>query len=218
MRYGGIAGALALALLSLTGCGTQAVIGSAEAVPIEGTPRAVLVTPGKVAPLKVDEARKLIPGEPFDAPPLKKMVEELRLQTLVMVQFRGEVAGSCKDDKIVFKAGGITDCMVTYNGLQVPWQITVSDDFKESDMLVKYTMKPLKGVLQAEAVHALFAEQYQRLGDELRCDQLPAAQLVEPGKKTEFKCQYRTVSGNGRQITLRDVTVDVSRRGSIAFL
>ncbi|MGO1052180.1 hypothetical protein [Crossiella sp. CA198] len=218
MRYGGIAGALALALLALTGCGTRSIVGAAEAVPIEGTPRAVLITPGKAAPLKSEEARKLVPDEPLDAPPLKKMVQELRLQTLIMVQFRGEVAGSCKDDKIVFKAGGITDCTVTYNGLQVPWQITVSDDFKESDMLVKYTMKPLKGVLQAEAVHALFAEQYQRRGDELRCDQLPAAQLVEPGKKTEFKCQYRTVSAGGRQITLKDVTLDVSRRGSINFL
>ncbi|MCO1580756.1 hypothetical protein M8C13_33870 [Crossiella sp. SN42] len=220
MRFGGTGGVLALTAMLLAGCGSVSVTGTPASLPITGTPRPVLVTASNTELLSVAEANKAVLPEPAaDAPLVQKLVHDLRKDTLLMVQWRGETSGGCKDDTVVLKAGAVTDCVITYEGVQVPWQITVSNDFKESDLLVKYTKKPLKGVLLAEAVHARLAKDFGADGDELRCDELPKVQLVELGKKLEPKCQYRAKPVRGGGLVYKDVGLEVdARRGGISLV
>lgn len=215
MKTGGIAGALALSLMLLTGCGTKAVPGEAQSMPIQGSPRGVAFTAGKAPELSVDEAFKMVPHAAMDAPLMAQISASLRRETLLLVKVKGELGGGdCAGGKLNLAPKATTECTVTYNGLEVPWRITIAEDYKPNDTLIKYTMKPLKGIMHIQSVRALVEKGAPKGVLELRCDEMPEVKLVEVGKPTGIKCQYLELVGTRAQsLVWRDYPVTMNERG-----
>lgn len=136
-----------------------------------------------------------------------KVLYELQRRTVRMAGIAGATSGECEGGELVMKAGAATSCTVTYEGVKVPWEITISDSYKPGSIIFSYTAKPLKGVLTAQGVHGTFWKQQNSYSEDLRCSEIPKAVLVELDQETDYKCQYLIKDGSGDRFSDRSVKV-----------
>lgn len=137
-----------------------------------------------------------------------RVVHDLRERTLAMAGVAGTTTGSCGRGGIELKAGATSTCTVTYESLEIPWDVTVSEEYQPGDSAVRYRAKPLKGVLTAKGVGGRFYEQQSGRGvEEVWCSEIPDAELVELNTPTDHRCQYLLDSGGEKRWSIRVVEV-----------
>lgn len=171
---------------------------------------------GEELPVKIDapvkelleDRPKISPEPPRDASETEKVIHDLREKTLAMAGVEGKTAGSCAGGKVTMKASATTTCTVTYEGLKVPWEVTISDKYKPGGIIFMYQAKPLKGVLTAKGVGGEFYKQQKQRGiEEVQCSEIPDAELVELNTQTEHRCQYLLDEGGEKSWSTRAIEV-----------
>ncbi|MFI5732261.1 hypothetical protein ACIA49_19210 [Kribbella sp. NPDC051587] len=175
-------------LLPLAGCSTDK---PAPAPPSAPTPSAS--TPKPLTSVVVTKPKqKLLPSSFDDAAAdehaslTQQIVTKLELRTQVLAGFAAKTTGRCP--KFQLKAGAVSQCTVTYSGQTVKWQVTIAKNYKPGvTYLAVYEIKPLQGVLVRDAVYATWYDTNVR--KDLRCDAIPAVQVVTIGTKTPYRCE-----------------------------
>lgn len=110
-----------------------------------------------------------------------------------MAQAMGKTTAACDKSSLTGADGEQATCTVTYEGLNVPWSVT----FKGSTgigRLVGYQAQPGFGVLTREGVERDFWNRDHAYGRDLRCADLPKAELVPLDLPTRYRCEYLTDS------------------------
>lgn len=121
----------------------------------------------------------------------EKVLNELKVGTLRMARAPGKMVARCARGTLTLKAGATTRCGVHYGGVEVPWNVTLADDYEPGSGVLSYRAEPLKGLLTAKAAYGQWYElQSARKRDELRCSEIPDVELVELDAPTNYKCQY----------------------------
>ncbi|MFI2431829.1 hypothetical protein [Streptomyces sp. NPDC018693] len=151
------------------------------------------------------------PSPDRSATTTEKVLYELQRRTLRMAGITGETSGECDGGELVMKAGATTACTITYESVKVPWEVTISDSYKPGSIIFSYEAKPLKGVVTAQGVYGAFWKQQNSYSEDLRCSEVPKAELVELDQATAYKCQYLIKDSSGNRWS--DRSVKVSERG-----
>ncbi|MDK1473460.1 hypothetical protein QNO07_08525 [Streptomyces sp. 549] len=138
----------------------------------------------------VRSAPSISPSPDRSATITDKVVYELQQRTVQMAGVLKDTTGTCAGGELTMKAGATTECKVTYDGVDVPWDVTIGDNYKEGSFVVSYRVAPKKALLVGEGVKAAFWTQQSSTSDDLRCDDLPKAELVEVDQDSGYKCQY----------------------------
>lgn len=129
---------------------------------------------------------ELKPSPAPDAPFSENLVYELRRKTLDMAGAPGKTAGACPKG-LGSKAGTRATCTITYEGLEVVWDVSIGEKSGWSDNMVKYQAVPRKGILTRDGAARLL---YGNLAPDLvRCNNIPQAVLVPMNVKTNYACQ-----------------------------
>lgn len=203
-------------LLPLAGCSTDK---PAPAPAPTSTPTPAASTPKPLTAVVVTRPkRRLLKGSSDDVSADKhksitqQVVAKLQQRTQLIAGFEAKTTVQCPTIRL--KAGAVSDCTVTYSGQTVKWRVTIAKNYKPGvDYLAVYEAKPLQGVLLRESVYANW---YQLSGgdSELRCDDMPAAQVVTIGAKTPYRCEVLTPTLGGGAFWLL-VPVTLSEVGVI---
>ncbi|MBB1245803.1 hypothetical protein GL263_19920 [Streptomyces durbertensis] len=172
---------------------------------------------GDELPVKVEEEGDLLGASPKIEPSpdrtatvTEKVLHELRQRTLRMAGVEGKTSGECAGGELTMEAGATTKCTVDYEGVKVPWDVTISDNYKPGSFVFSYQAKPLKAVLTAKSAYGNFYKLNNSTSDQLRCGEIPDAVLVELGEDTEYRCQYLIKSQNrwsDRAVAVREMGV-----------
>ncbi|WP_211305372.1 hypothetical protein, partial [Crossiella equi] len=149
------------------------------------------------------------------APIVERVLVELKRKTLSLVEVEGKIGGACKDNALQLGPNAVTDCTVSYEDLEVPWQVTIGGNYKAGDMFFTYTAKPSRGVLLRAVVHSKLVSLYGPRNVPLRCDEMPERKLVEQNKDSGVKCQYLETTREG--LAWRDLPVLVDGGGQVRF-
>jgi hypothetical protein len=179
------------------------VAGSPLPVRVTGPPRDLI--DGEVA------LRRLGPGPGGDAPVLDQVRYELRWETLRRAKVWGRTSARCAGDRVALAPGAVTRCTVTYEGLAVPFDVTIDKDSRPTDRLVRYTPAARKFVVRAAAVYDYAWRRFA--GEDPRCTRVPPLRVLEPGY-TGDRCQHVDEIGHRREtgrVLLEgdgDVTID----------
>jgi hypothetical protein len=144
------------------------------------------VLPQKVPKPPAMPEGELQPSPAADAPFSKNLAYDLRRKTLDMAMAEGKTVGECPDD-VASKTGTRVTCTVTYEGLEVVWDVTIGDKSGWSDNVVQYKAVPRKGVLTRDGAARLLYGNYRP--ELVRCNNIPKAVLVPLNAKTEYTCQ-----------------------------
>ncbi|GIG99481.1 hypothetical protein Pma05_60540 [Plantactinospora mayteni] len=195
----------------MTACGGSE---NTEASSFGGEPAA---GPATTAPAPAPEGETVaMPTEPYatpspaepspkrDAPFESKVHYELRSMVAKQAGISIKSDVSCAA-KISGSADQKTTCTVSYQGLEVPFEVEVTG----GRYVASYRARPQKALLVRAGVHEAFARSVERFADpaSLRCAQMPEKALVEIDKETGFTCSYvRKDSSSGRPIE-RDVVI-----------
>ncbi|MBU7598201.1 hypothetical protein JGS22_011385 [Streptomyces sp. P38-E01] len=159
----------------------------------------------------LEDRPKINPEPPRDASETERVVHDLREKTLAMAGVEGRTAGSCAGGDVTMKAGATTTCTVTYEGLKVPWEVTISDRYEPGSFVFTYQAKPQMGLLTAKGVGGEFFKQQNRRGvDRVQCSEIPDAELVELNIQTEHRCQYPLDEDGEERWSVRAVEVQPS--------
>ncbi|MEU2250879.1 hypothetical protein [Streptomyces sp. NPDC019224] len=192
---------LAAAGLLLAGCGSSGNDDDAGGAPQKALPVAVDgPRPGVVPQREAGEKLKVTPTPAMDAPFAEKVEHNLREKVLRSARVAGKTSATCPDG-VDQKAGAVSTCVATYEGVDVPYEVKISDSAEKGSVLVFFDATPKKGLLVGEAVYDSFNEQYgaesgRTDASKLACDELPAAKAVPMGADTGFTCQYWSKFGN----------------------
>ncbi|MFF9824926.1 hypothetical protein ACH4M8_08580 [Streptomyces albidoflavus] len=198
----------------LAGCGSSDSdsAGAAEGAPAKGAGQESPAAGQKVLPVALDGSRgkvlergaeelKVTPKPENGAPFAEQVEHKLRETVLGTAKVPGKTSATCPDG-VTLKAGAVSSCEATYEGATVPYEVKISDSYKEGGFLTMYNTKAGKGLLVAEAVYEEF---WQRFGgpesaypeaSKLACDALPAAEAVELDTDTGHRCQVWNEHGN----------------------
>ncbi|MEE1928640.1 hypothetical protein V1J52_10610 [Streptomyces sp. TRM 70351] len=161
----------------------------------EGEQRPVVVEPPAEEPVRSNPT--LSPSPDSGADLTEKIIYELRQRTVEMAGVVKDTEGSCEGGEVTLKAGATTACTITYEGVEVPWEVNIADDYEEGSFIVRYDIAPTKGVLVGETVRAEFWKLQNTMSDDLRCDELPEVELVEIDTDTGYRCQYLIEEDDG---------------------
>ncbi|MER7054571.1 MULTISPECIES: hypothetical protein [unclassified Streptomyces] len=123
----------------------------------------------------------------------EKVEHKLRRDLLRAAKVNGETTADCPDG-VTLKASATSACTATYEGVEIPYEVTVSDSYKEGGFLIQYDAEPQKDLLVAQRVYHEFWEQRGADGgggyeQKVSCDEMPAAQAVNRGADTGHRCQ-----------------------------
>lgn len=148
-----------------------------------------------------------VPGR--DAAPTDRVIYNLQTRLLRQAQAAGPVSGSCSAPINGTVPQQVT-CTIVYQGLSVPFDVTV----KPGQGVFTYAVKQLKGVLVAETVRGAWYRQSTSVpearADTVRCAAgLPPRELVDLDQSTRYTCSYRLRGGGvvvrGVRLTTRGV-------------
>ncbi|MEV6963806.1 hypothetical protein AB0M47_01745 [Hamadaea sp. NPDC051192] len=137
---------------------------------------------------------RIKPAPAVNAPVKDKIEHALREDVLATVRVLGTTSANCADG-ITMRAGATSQCTVTYQGIDIPYEVKISDRYTEGSMVFSYTKKPTKGVLVAKVIYNLMNERYgsdsgRTDASKLACDEIPAVKVVEFRADTGYTCQY----------------------------
>lgn len=142
------------------------------------------------------EKLKITPLPAMNAPFVEKVEHNLRQAVLRSARVPGETSAKCPDG-VDEKAGAVSQCVATYEGAEIPYEVKISDSAKTGSSLIFFDTTPKKGLLVAKAVYDSLNESYgsesgRTDASKLACEEMPAAKAVPLGKDTGFTCQYWT--------------------------
>ncbi|MFD5492281.1 hypothetical protein ACFWH4_04910 [Streptomyces sp. NPDC127091] len=230
MRYPKILIGLAAAGLLAAGCGSDGGSSGAGDRPADAGDRSVDAgdRPAgsgdgrKALPVAVDGPQedvvdssgdaklKVTPAPENGAPFTQKVEHQLRETVLRGVMVPGETSAECADG-VTQKAGAVSQCVVTYEGAEIPYEVKISDKYTEGSMFTFYDTTPKKGLLVAKSVYNTLHERYSAEAgytgsSKLACEEIPVAKTVDLNSDTGYTCQYWTETANdgeGGYTTLR---------------
>ncbi|WGD42159.1 hypothetical protein [Streptomyces cathayae] len=223
MRYPKILIGLAAAGLLAAGCGSDGDSSGAGDRPADAGDRPAGSGDGRKAlPVAVDGPQedvvdssgdaklKVTPAPENGAPFTQKVEHKLRETVLRGVMVPGETSAECADG-VTQKAGAVSQCVVTYEGAEIPYEVKISDKYTEGSMFTFYDTTPKKGLLVAKSVYNTLHERYSAEAgytgsSKLACEEIPVAKTVDLNSDTGYTCQYWTETANdgeGGYTTLR---------------
>lgn len=144
----------------------------------------------------------------------ENVLNELKVDTLKMARVHGTMKAKCAGGALTMKAGATTKCSVTYEGVEVPWNVTISDNYTSGSKIFSYQAEPEKGVLTAKAVYGEWHKLQSSENRELRCSEIPDVELVDLDTPTNYKCQYLLEKDGGEEWSDRIVAV---KTGGVEF-
>ncbi|MGY1451816.1 hypothetical protein [Streptomyces sp. SS8] len=153
------------------------------------------------------------PSPARDADFTEKVIHELRKRTVRMAGAMGSTSGSCEGGEITLKAKAATECTVAYADVEIPWTVTISDSYKEGSFFIRYDAEPGKGLLAGEGVRAKLWQDNNQYSEEMRCEELPEAEVVDLDADTGYKCQIVNKKSDGSGEYTVDMAVKVNPRG-----
>ncbi len=154
-------------------------------LPTIGTPLAVRIG---------EPRRPLLPSDftfaPHDTPSSVsgQILDHLMRATQEIAGYPAKTTVRCVGGRVRIIAGATTNCTVFYQGKAVRWTVTIGTR-KPTNDLIDYNVEPHQGVLLREAVYAAWYNSHPD-EPELRCDDIPAIQVVTLYTKTSYHCQY----------------------------
>ncbi|MFD7731907.1 hypothetical protein ACFV6F_16150 [Kitasatospora phosalacinea] len=202
-----VVGLLAVGCSSGDGGGAKA----AEAV----LPVAVSGPDPDVVPRGEEDRLKITPTPDVSAPVLEKVQYAIRQDVLTRAHVVGTTTATCPAG-ITMKAGAVSQCTATYEGVEIPYEVKISDSYKEGSSVFSYTRTPKKGLLVAKFVYNQLNEHYgpesgRTDASKPACQELPVAKAYDLGADadTGYTCQYWSEYGkNGKPgyVTLKVTT------------
>ncbi|MFD4031188.1 hypothetical protein ACFWVP_11790 [Streptomyces sp. NPDC058637] len=195
MRNAKILVGLVVAGLFTAGCGASDAVDSAGGAAQKALPVAVDgPQPGVVPQREAGEKLKITPLPAMDAPFVEKVEHNLRQAVLRSARVPGETSAKCTGG-VDEKAGAVSRCVATYEGVDVPYEVKISDSAKEGSSLIFFETTPKMGLLVAKTVYDSLNEQYgsesgRTDASKLACESMPVAKAVPLGKDTGYTCQY----------------------------
>lgn len=153
-------------------------------LPVVGTPLAV----------RIGEPRRPLLTSDFTFAPhgtssvSGQILDDMMRDTQVIAGFPAKTTVSCAGGRLRVVAGATTNCTVIYQGKPVRWTVTIGSR-KSTNNLIEYNAEPQQGVLLREAVHAAWYNSHPD-EPELRCDDIPAIQVVTLDTPTSYGCQF----------------------------
>ncbi|MGD9485243.1 DUF4333 domain-containing protein [Streptomyces sp. TRM70308] len=221
MRIPKIVTAVAAAALLTAGCGsddggsdgggeTRAdAAAGAEETPTPAEPLAVEISGPQQDVVESHDDLVAPSPEPGSGAEFAEKVEyKLREKLLRQAKVNGETTADCPDG-ITREAGATSTCTATYEGVEIPFEVTISDRYEEGDFLIQYDTAPQQDLLVAKRVFHEFWERHQDSGgyeQMLSCDELPAAVAVDRGGDSGYQCQVWHEAGD--TTTVFNVTTD----------
>jgi hypothetical protein len=143
----------------------------------------------------------LSPSPGTNASLAENLKYELRRKTVAMAYAMGRTRATCDRANIAAKADTKLSCTVTYQGVRVPWDVTIKGQGVTAG-LVKYTAHPRMGVItRAGAARFYWANKAQGEGD-VRCSDIPAVKLVPLNKPTPYQCETNPILRETLQATV----------------
>jgi hypothetical protein len=158
-------------------------------------------------PLLTDQVDEALPPRPL-ASSLEDVLVEMRRETIIMAGVFAETSGTCEQSEL--EPGSETTCTITYDGVSVPWRVSVSSE-PELAGGSQYPVRidPLSLVLRADHVYDLaWGMSSEDSREELRCDEIPdvhvaprpsleavPADQLSAGYDTGFDCQELLPTG-----------------------
>ncbi|MBM7442859.1 hypothetical protein [Streptomyces sp. HB132] len=146
------------------------------------------ILPQKLARPADRPKEDLQPSPADDATFGENLAHELRRKTLAMADASGEATAECPED-IGSTSGSQVSCTVTYEGLEVAWNVSIGDTSGWSDNVVEYTASPRTGVLTREGVARLLYGNHSDSIDYVLCNDIPEAVLVPLNTETDYTCE-----------------------------
>ncbi|MFG2987104.1 hypothetical protein ACGFYQ_38645 [Streptomyces sp. NPDC048258] len=164
---------------------------------------------------------KVTPAPERGAPLIQQVEHRLREAILLDAKVAGETSAKCPNG-VTQKAGAVSQCLVTYGGAEIPYEVKISDSYTEGSSITSYTTTPKTGLLVGKVVYNALNERYgsesgSTDASKLACEEIPAAKAVDLKSDTGYKCQYwgkHANDGKGGYETLR---VMMGASGGIGF-
>ncbi|WP_326656388.1 hypothetical protein [Streptomyces sp. NBC_00385] len=214
----GMTAVTAVALLT-AGCGSDGTAGgdgakaAAKALP-------VAITGPQTDVYMRDSGDKLrvtpLPGA--DAPLERKVEHALREDVLSMAKVPGKTSAKCAGG-VTKKAGAVSQCVVTYEGAEIPYEVKIGDSYTSGSSIISYSKEPKKGLLVGKLVYQLINEQYgsesgRTDASKVACDKLPAAKAFAYGADTGYTCQYWGKYADEGEPGYRTLQIKLATQGS----
>ncbi|WP_405009970.1 hypothetical protein [Kitasatospora sp. NBC_01539] len=193
--------------------GSAGAAGKALPVAIDGPQKDVVMRGG--------DALKVLPAPESDTPFAEKLKHSLRETLLSRAHVPGETSADCPNG-VTQKAGAVSQCTVTYEGAQVPYEVKISDSYKPGSFIISYTRTPKKGLLVAKMVYNLLWESYgadsgRTDTSRLACDEIPVAKTVDFDSDTGYTCQYWSEHADDGEPGYATLKVTMGSSGSPGF-
>jgi hypothetical protein len=156
---------------------------------VVGTELPVKITSAQPDVLSDNEVIKAEPLADVNTSLLNQVQQKLRQATLLMARVPSNIGITCKGGRINSKANETTDCQAAYKGLTVDWKVTIKSTV---GTFIEYTAIRAKTIVTAKNAYNQFWIIAHNQSDELRCDEMPEAFLVDHNLSavdTGFNCQ-----------------------------
>jgi hypothetical protein len=136
------------------------------------------------------------PGKPDGGADFTTQVEyALQGDLLTDARVEGRTTAVCPHG-VTQRAGASSECTATWEGIEIPYTVTIGASYEPGDILTPYRAEPGKRLLVAERVRHEFWDRFGGdAGTGLSCDEIPAALAVEEGTPTGYTCQTVRDSG-----------------------
>ncbi|MGW0928724.1 hypothetical protein [Streptomyces sp. NPDC002644] len=137
------------------------------------------------------------PGRPGSDADFTTQVEyALQGDLLSGARVEGRTTAVCPEG-VTQRAGATSACVATYEGVEIPYTVTIGEDYEPGDVLTPYRAEPEKALLVARRVHHAFWDRFGGdAGTSLSCDEMPAAEAVEPAGPTGHTCRTAREGGD----------------------
>ncbi|MFP3987794.1 hypothetical protein U9R90_09885 [Streptomyces sp. E11-3] len=214
-------GLVAAGLLT-AGCGSDS--GSSDSSGGGAAQKALPVAidgPQKDVRKRGEDNLKVTPAPEQGAPLTEQVEHRLREAILLTAKVAGETSAKCPDG-VTQKAGAVSQCVVTYEGAEIPYEVKISDRYREGSTITSYTTTPKKGLLVGKLVYNALYESYgpesgRTDTSKLACEELPVAKAFDGKSDTGFKCQYWTKHANDGKGGYDTLRVTIGASGGIGF-
>lgn len=213
---------LVSAALLTAGCGSDGGSTDAKGDSAAQKPLPVVIdAPQKDVRKRGEDNIKVTPAPERGAPLVQQVEHRLREAVLLTAKVPGETSAKCPDG-VTQKAGAVSQCVATYAGAEVPYEVKISDSYTEGSSITSYTTTPKKGLLVGKAVYDALYENFgpesgRTDADRLACEEIPAATAVDYKADTGHKCQYWNKNANDGKGGYETLRVTLGASGSIGF-
>ncbi|WP_151773017.1 hypothetical protein [Streptomyces abyssomicinicus] len=191
-----------------TGPGPEGGAGSASgAAPkssaAKAAPLAVAVTGPQKGVAESGADMEEPPGKPDGGADFTTQVEyALQGDLLSDARVAGRTTAVCPHG-VTREAKATSACTVTYEGVEIPYTVTIGETYEPDDILTPYRAEPRKRLLVARRVHHEFWERFGGdAGTELSCDEIPVAAAVDGSAPTGYTCQTVRDGGAATRYTV----------------